>query len=112
MSFIIGSNRIQYLDDPMQRDNICASSQVLQDFDLPLDLLLLHRLQRLHHALLVVVDVDRLKHLGVFSPPQLPHKLIVILRNQIQLRFSQRLPTLHWAVFEDDAWKSAMICTI
>ena len=94
MSFIIGSNRIQYLDDPMQRDNICASSQVLQDFDLPLDLLLLHRLQRLHHALLVVVDVDRLKHLGVFSPPQLPHKLIVILRNQIQFQNFQDLTDL------------------
>ena len=86
MSFIIGSNRIQYLDDPMQRDNICASSQVLQDFDLPLDLLLLHWLQRLHHTLLVVVDVDRLEHLRIFTPSQLPHKLIVILKNQVQLQ--------------------------
>ena len=72
----------------MQRNDICAPSQVLQDLDLPLDLLLLHRLQRLHHALLVVVDVDRLKHLGIFSPPQLPHKLIVILKNQIQYQRS------------------------
>ena len=72
----------------MQRNDICAPSQVLQDLDLPLDLLLLHRLQRLHHALLVVVDVDRLKHLGIFPPPQLPHKLIVILKNQIQYQRS------------------------
>ena len=93
--------------DINERDDVGASPKVLQDFDLPLDFLFLHRLWRtirafsceghqlhprstgfleyspyledLHHHLLVVGDVDRLKDLAVLSPAQLPHQLKVIL---------------------------------
>ena len=53
------------LDDAVKGDDIGAAPQVLQDLYLPLDLLLLHRFQCLHHTLLVVVDVNRLKHLKI-----------------------------------------------
>merc|ERR1719495_1235940 len=85
------------LDYSMQRDDVGSSPQVLQYLDLPLDLLLLHWFQRLHHTLLVVVDVDRLEHLRVFTPSQLPHKLIVILVAPLH-HMSLIVPVFPWSV--------------
>lgn len=53
--------------DVKQCNNVGAASQVLQDLDLSLDLLLLHRLENLDDAFLVVDDVDAFENLGVFS---------------------------------------------
>lgn len=50
-----------------QRDDIRATSEVLEDLDLSLDLLLLDRLENLDDTFLIVDDVDALEHLGVLS---------------------------------------------
>ena len=49
-------------DDIQERDNIGAPRQILQDFDLPLDFLLLHRFEDFDDAFLVVHDIDPFKH--------------------------------------------------
>lgn len=46
-----------------QCDHIGPSTEILQDLDLPLNLLLLDRLQHLDDAFLVVHDVDPFEHL-------------------------------------------------
>jgi len=48
----------------LQGDNVSTASEVLQDLDLALDLLLLDRLQSFDYALLVVRDVDGLEDLA------------------------------------------------
>jgi len=50
-----------------QTNNVGSSTQVLQDLDLTLDLLLLDRLEDLDDAFLVVDDVDTLEDLRVLS---------------------------------------------
>lgn len=81
-------------------DDVCASTDVLQDLDLTLDLqdignvsrtslfgvqsmtsnlLFLHRLQDLDDALLIVNDVDAFKDFTVLASANLPDHLIVIL---------------------------------
>ena len=81
-------------------DDVCASTDVLQDLDLTLDLqhtgeiskrsltgvqsmtpnlLFLHRLQDLDDALLVVDDVDAFKDFTVLASANLPDDLIIIL---------------------------------
>lgn len=54
-------------DHIQQGDDIGPSSEILEDFDLTLDLLLLDWLQHLNDAFLVVDNVDALEHLRVFS---------------------------------------------
>lgn len=54
-------------NDIKQRNNVGPAGQVLQDLDLPLDLLLLDGLEDLDNALLVVDNVDALEHLGVLA---------------------------------------------
>ena len=66
-------------DNIQQLNDIGSSTEILQNFDLPLDLLLLHRLQNLDHALLIVHNVDSLKHLAVLSTAKLFHNFVVIL---------------------------------
>ena len=56
-------------DDVEQRNDIRSARQVLQDLDLPLDLLLLDRLQHLDDALLVVDDIDAFEDFRVFPSP-------------------------------------------
>jgi hypothetical protein len=50
-----------------QTNNVGASTQVLENLDLTLDLLLLDRLENLDDAFLVVDDVDALKDFRVLS---------------------------------------------
>lgn len=54
-------------NDIKQGHNIRSSRQILQNLDLTLDLLLLHRLEDLDDAFLVVHDIDALKHLRILS---------------------------------------------
>jgi len=63
------------LDDALQGDDVGAAPQVLQDLDLPLDLLLLDRFQCFDDTLLIVGDVDRLEDLAVLAPAQFPYEL-------------------------------------
>ena len=56
-------------DHIQERDNVWSTTQVLQDLNLTLDLLLLDRLQNLDDAFLVVDNIDALEYLGVFSSP-------------------------------------------
>lgn len=55
-------------DDVEKRDDVGSSSQVLQNLDLALDLLLLDGLEDLDDALLVVNHIDALEDLRVFTP--------------------------------------------
>ena len=48
-------------------NDVGASTQVLEDLDFTLDLLLLDRLEDLDHAFLVVNHVDALEDLTVFA---------------------------------------------
>ena len=50
-----------------QTDNVGSTTQILENLDLSLDLLLLNRLENLDDAFLVVDDVDALEDFGVFS---------------------------------------------
>jgi hypothetical protein len=50
-------------DDVKECDNVGPSGEILKDFDLPLDFLLLDRLEDLDDALLLIDDVDALKNL-------------------------------------------------
>lgn len=54
-------------DNVEQGDDVGAAGQILQNLDLSLDLLLLHRLQDLDNAFLVVNNVDALENLRVLS---------------------------------------------
>lgn len=74
------------LDNSVQSDHICASAQVLQDLYLSLDLFLFDWFQRLHHALLVVTDVDRLEDLRILAAAELPHQLVIVLGRAVAAR--------------------------
>ena len=65
--------------DVEELDDVRSAREVLKDLDLALDLLLLHGLEDLDHALLVVARVHALKHLGVLAPTHLAHHLVVVL---------------------------------
>lgn len=67
------SNNIKKLDD------ILAAAQILQDLYLSLDLLLLHGLQYLHHALRVVHNIDSCKNFTVLSTANFATNFVVIL---------------------------------
>jgi len=54
--------------DVQQRDDIRAPREILEYLDLPLDLLFLHRLERLDDTFLIVTDVYAFKHLRVLAP--------------------------------------------
>ena len=54
-------------NDIQQGDNVGPARQVLQDLDLPLDLLLLDGLQDLDDTLLIVGDIDAFEDLRVLS---------------------------------------------
>lgn len=54
-------------NDIQQRHDIRTPSEILKDLDLSLDLLLLHRLEHLDNAFLVVDYVDAFEHFGVLS---------------------------------------------
>lgn len=51
-----------------QRNNVGSTSQILQDLDLSLDLLLLNGLQNLDDAFLVIDDVNAFENFGVLAP--------------------------------------------
>jgi hypothetical protein len=55
-------------DHIQQSYHIGTTRQILEDFDLTLDLLLLDRFEDLDDTLLVVDDIDALEHFGVLSP--------------------------------------------
>src|ERR1700710_1383884 len=63
-----------------QRDNVRPTTQVLQDLDLPLYLLLLDRLEHFDDTFLVVDDIDALKDFRVLSTtykrPQYQHQIL------------------------------------
>jgi L-lactate utilization protein LutC len=59
---LVVANNIQ------QCHNIGPTSEILQNLDLTLDLLLLDRLENLDNAFLVVDDVDAFENLRVLSP--------------------------------------------
>jgi hypothetical protein len=70
MAALISAGTGAYLrisDHVQEGDNVWPAGQVLQDLDLPLDLLLLDGLEHLDDAFLVVDDVDALEDLGVFA---------------------------------------------
>lgn len=54
-------------DDIEQCNNVGAAGEVLEDLDFSLDLLLLHRLQNLNDAFLVVDHIDPLEDFRVLS---------------------------------------------
>ena len=56
-------------------DNVGPARKVLQDFDLTLDLLLLHGLQDLYDHLVPGCNLNPLKDLGVLSAANLAHNL-------------------------------------
>lgn len=61
--------------DIEERNNVRPSCKVLEDLDFPLDLLLLHRLEDLDDAFLIVDDVDSFENLRILSatwPPCQP----------------------------------------
>lgn len=62
-----GETHLRVSDHVEEGNDVGAASKVLQDLDLALDLLLLDRLKHLDDALLVVDDVDALKHLRVLA---------------------------------------------
>jgi len=66
-------------DDVKQLDDVHTSVQVLEDFDLPLNLLLLHGLEDLDDASLIVHNVDSLKNLTVLATTELLDNLVVVL---------------------------------
>ncbi len=53
--------------DIEQSDDVRAAREVLEDFDLALDLLFLDRLENFDDALLIIDDVDALEDFGVLS---------------------------------------------
>ena len=66
MSIFRGRRIPTYLNIPndvQQSNNIRSSSKILQDFDFPLDLLLLHGLEDFDDTFLVGGDVDGLEYL-------------------------------------------------
>mmetsp|Transcript_87004 Transcript_87004/g.193546 ORF Transcript_87004/g.193546 Transcript_87004/m.193546 type:complete len:309 (+) Transcript_87004:276-1202(+) len=67
-------------DDVQQSDNVRTTAQVLEDPDLPLDLLCLHRLEDLDDTPVPCGDVHALEYLAVLATADLPDDLIVILR--------------------------------
>lgn len=96
-------------NDVQQRDDVGATSQVLEDLDLSLDLLLLHWLQHLDDTWLVVLDVDAFEDLAqeteceyqnarnggcpwaqtyfrVLPPAHFPNDLVVVLCTPLNLQ--------------------------
>ncbi|RUS13651.1 hypothetical protein BC938DRAFT_477744 [Jimgerdemannia flammicorona] len=66
-------------DNIQQADNVWPSCEILQYFNLALDLLLLDGLEDLDNALLAVDDVHALEDLRVLASADLADNLIVIL---------------------------------
>jgi hypothetical protein len=62
-----------------QLDDIRATTQVLEDFDLTLDFLFLDWFEDLDHASLVIDDIDAIEDLRVFAAADLTHDLVVLL---------------------------------
>jgi hypothetical protein len=60
-----------------QGNDVRATSQILKNLDLSLNLLLLDRLQDLDNALLVVDNIDTLKDFRVLSAADLSNNLVV-----------------------------------
>ena len=58
-----------------ERNDVRATSQVLQNFDLSFDLLLFHWLEDLYDAFVVVSNVDGFEYFRIFSSTELSHKL-------------------------------------
>lgn len=54
-------------DDVQQSYNVWSTREILQDLDLSLYLLLLHRLEHLDDTLLIIGDIDALKYFRVLS---------------------------------------------
>ena len=62
----VGTN-LRIPNNVKQGNNVGSTSQILQNLDLSLNLLLLDRLQDLDNALLVVDNIDTLKDFRVLS---------------------------------------------
>jgi len=60
-----------------QGNNIGAASQILQDLDFTLDLLLLDRLEDLDYAFLIVDHIDAFENFRVLSSANLSHYFVV-----------------------------------
>lgn len=73
------SLRLRIAHDIEKLDNIRSSTEILEDFDLSLDLLLLDWLQYFDYTFLTIFHVHSFKHFAVLSPSHFPHNLVVIL---------------------------------
>lgn len=67
-----GGLALAITNDIQQRDDIGSARQILQDLDLSLDLLFLHRLQHLDNAFLIVDNVNPFEYFRVLSPTYPP----------------------------------------
>jgi hypothetical protein len=65
---------LRVADHIQERNDIGPASQILQDLDFSLDLLLLDGLEDLDYALLVVNDVDAFEDFGVFPSSCTPQE--------------------------------------
>lgn len=61
------ATNLRVSDDIQQRNNVGATGEVLEDLDFSLDLLLLHGLQNLDDAFLVVDNIDPFEDFRVLS---------------------------------------------
>lgn len=66
-SSLRAASHLRVPDHVEQRNDIGPASQILQNLDLALYLLLLNGLENLDNAFLVVDHIDALEHLGVFA---------------------------------------------
>lgn len=82
--YLVISNHIEESND------VWSSTQDLKNFNLPFDLLLLHRLEDFDDTFLVVHDIDPFKHLGILASSDLPHNLIIVSIPTISLQTTQQ----------------------
>ena len=66
-------------DHIQQLNDIGAARQILQDFDLTFDFLLLHRFQHFYDAFFVICNVDPFEYFRVFAPTDFPYYFVVVL---------------------------------
>jgi uncharacterized membrane protein YkvA (DUF1232 family) len=66
-------------DNIKKLHNVWTSTKILKYFNLPFDLLFLHRLEYLDDAFLIVVNIDAFKDFTIFTSSNFPDNFIVIL---------------------------------
>jgi hypothetical protein len=62
-----------------QLNDVRSTANILQNLDLPLNLLLLDGLEDLDDAVLTRHNIHAMKHLRIFTPPNLTDDLVVVL---------------------------------